>query len=139
VGEGAHSCAIHALTGAVVCWGYDTNGQTTPPVNATDRTASAIAAGGYHSLALPEPGFCPSLMSGLAVLAGLTSRNRNREMRRDRDARKLRATGGVMALDSYPVAPRESPRRKKFYPSTSQGSTSTPPDESTKTEYLTFA
>jgi hypothetical protein len=50
----ASSCAIHAVTGAVVCWGNNDFGQTTPPasVDGTDGTASAIAMGGTHGCAI---------------------------------------------------------------------------------------
>ena len=43
----AHSCAIQAGTGAVICWGSDVFGQATPPpsVNGTAGSATAIAAG----------------------------------------------------------------------------------------------
>src|SRR5262245_46683851 len=48
------SCAIQAGSGAVVCWGAEVSGETTPPpsVDGTAGTASAIAAGGYLSCAI---------------------------------------------------------------------------------------
>src|SRR5262249_60197031 len=53
-GGGAHTCAIQAETGAVVCWGRNADGQSTPPasVDGTSGTASAIAAGFAHSCAI---------------------------------------------------------------------------------------
>ena len=50
----AHTCAIEAGTGAVVCWGSNVYGQATPPasVNGTAGTASAIELGAYHSCAI---------------------------------------------------------------------------------------
>ncbi len=77
----SHSCAVQSGTGAVLCWGYDGDGQATTPasVNGTSGTASAIAAGGYHTLAIavPEPGFGLSLACGIALLAALNSRKKN--------------------------------------------------------------
>jgi hypothetical protein len=51
--NGAHSCAIQA-GGAVVCWGDDTSGASTPPasVDGTSGTASAISAGFVHGCAI---------------------------------------------------------------------------------------
>src|SRR6266516_2460581 len=51
---GYHDCALQAATGAVVCWGENSQGAATPPdsVNGTLGTASAIAAGQYHSCAI---------------------------------------------------------------------------------------
>jgi hypothetical protein len=49
-----HSCAIQAATGNVFCWGRNYYGQANAP--ATLGAASAIAAGGDHTLAIvPEP------------------------------------------------------------------------------------
>ena len=50
----AHSCAILAGAGNVVCWGSDLNGQASPPasVGGHGGAASAIAAGGNHSCAI---------------------------------------------------------------------------------------
>ncbi len=49
-----HDCAIQAGSGAVVCWGYNSAGEATPPpsVDGTDGTATAIAAGGAHRCAI---------------------------------------------------------------------------------------
>jgi hypothetical protein len=54
LGAYAHSCAIQAGTGAVVCWGNDGFGQSTPPstLDGVNGRATAIAAGGSHSLAI---------------------------------------------------------------------------------------
>src|SRR5262245_48699156 len=55
IAEGsAHSCAIQAGTGIVVCWGENFHGGATPPpsVDGTAGTASAIAAGHYYSCAI---------------------------------------------------------------------------------------
>ncbi|HUO72297.1 MAG TPA: choice-of-anchor Q domain-containing protein [Solirubrobacteraceae bacterium] len=76
-----HSCAIQAGTNDVVCWGDDTYGQATPP---SSLHASAIAAGGIHTLAIqiPEPG--PSMLSLTslgALLAVICLRRRSRSHR----------------------------------------------------------
>jgi hypothetical protein len=49
-----HSCAIQAGTDAVVCWGADDDGQSTPPpsVDGTAGAATAIATGLTHSCAI---------------------------------------------------------------------------------------
>jgi hypothetical protein len=51
------SCAIQAVTGEVVCWGDDYDGQATPPdaVNGVSGTATGIAAGYRHNLAIAGP------------------------------------------------------------------------------------
>jgi hypothetical protein len=72
-------------TGIVVCWGSDNNGQASPTasVDGTSGTASAVAAGGFHSLAIktvPEPGGWLMLVAGTAFL-GLLYRRRARELR----------------------------------------------------------
>ncbi len=53
-GSRGHSCAIQAGTGRAVCWGWDGDGQATPPdtVNGVLGTATDIAAGAYHSCAI---------------------------------------------------------------------------------------
>jgi alpha-tubulin suppressor-like RCC1 family protein len=50
----SHSCAIQAETGAVVCWGRNTNLESTPPpsVDGTLGTAVALAVGGGLSCAI---------------------------------------------------------------------------------------
>jgi hypothetical protein len=50
----AHSCAIQAGTGNLVCWGWDAGGQATPPdtVNGVSGTAADIALGYNHSCAI---------------------------------------------------------------------------------------
>src|SRR5881396_2365054 len=55
---GYHDCALQAATGAVVCWGENSQGAATPPdsVNGIAGTASAIAAGGDHSCAIAGDG-----------------------------------------------------------------------------------
>ena len=74
-----HSCAIQAGTGDAICWGSDGHGQATPPasVDGTSGTASAISAGGEHSLAIqtvPEPSSVLQLITGGALLAALQRR-----------------------------------------------------------------
>jgi len=68
--------AIRADTGAVVCWGRDNYGQVTPPgaVDGTSGTATRIAAGHFHTLAivaLPEPRGWLTQAAGLAFLCAL--------------------------------------------------------------------
>jgi hypothetical protein len=50
----AHSCAIQAGTGRVVCWGSNAYGQAAPPdaVNGVAGTATDIAAGQAHGCAI---------------------------------------------------------------------------------------
>lgn len=52
----ATAIAVSDQDGAVVCWGQDSDGQATPPpsVDGTFGSATAIAAGGHHSLAIEE-------------------------------------------------------------------------------------
>jgi hypothetical protein len=85
---GYFSCAIQAGTGAVVCWGYDSIAELTPPdsVNGTAATASAIAAGGGYTLAIqatPEPGICFANGTALVVLALMSHRARRPDPRAD--------------------------------------------------------
>ena len=74
-----YSCAVQSGTGAVVCWGDNASGQATPPAYGTSGSASAIAAGFSHTLAIavPEPGIGIALASGIALLAALNSRKKN--------------------------------------------------------------
>jgi probable HAF family extracellular repeat protein len=70
-----HTCAIQAGSGTVVCWGADTYGQATPPAS---LRASAIAAGGLHTLAIqvpvPEPGASWLALTSFGALLGLRRR-----------------------------------------------------------------
>jgi len=55
----AHSCAIQAGSGAVICWGNDDSHQS-PPTTSVDGVhgkGTAISAGTLHTLAIavPEP------------------------------------------------------------------------------------
>jgi len=83
--DGKHSCAIQSGTAIVVCWGRDTYGQAAPAdaVNGVTGTATAIAAGDYHSLAirLPEPSAWLAQTAGLALLCAL-HRSRARKRKR---------------------------------------------------------
>jgi alpha-tubulin suppressor-like RCC1 family protein len=71
-----HSCAIQTGTGNVICWGDDNYGEVAPPddVNGVTGTATDIAAGDNHTLALPEPTALTALGSGIAMLALLYRR-----------------------------------------------------------------
>ena len=72
---GSHSCAIQAGSGAVVCWGSNFFGEATPPAAVDGTTGSvAIAAGGRHTLALPEPDAALLLASGVAGVVALGRR-----------------------------------------------------------------
>ena len=79
-----------ASAGAVFGWGLDDDGQATPPdeVNGVSGTATDIATGGQHSLAIavPEPGVILQLVAGTAGLAFL-------DKRRVRKKRRAKPTG----------------------------------------------
>src|SRR2546427_336290 len=67
------SCAIQAGSGAVICWGNNSYGQSSPPpsVDGSAGTATAAAAGGRHTLALPEPDTIAMLMIGVPLINAL--------------------------------------------------------------------
>ena len=50
---GRHSCALHKITGSVLCWGYNEHGQASPP---TTGTYTAIASGETHTCAIRSDG-----------------------------------------------------------------------------------
>lgn len=70
---GTHNCAIQAGMGIAVCWGRNNYGQATPPaaVNGVEGTATDIAAGRYHTLAVPEPAAWLVQLAALGVLGRL--------------------------------------------------------------------
>ena len=61
-------------TAGQIGWGFDVFGQATPllTVGGTTSTASAIATGGFHTLAIqtvPEPGLTALMAAGLVGLS----------------------------------------------------------------------
>ena len=53
----SYNCAIQSGTGNVVCWGWNARDEATPPdtVNGVFGTATHIAAGRFHALAIVGP------------------------------------------------------------------------------------
>ena len=57
-----HTCGVRD-TGAVVCWGNDDDGQSTPPADTLVSVSAGISAGGFHT--------CETRTTGAVVCWGL--------------------------------------------------------------------